>query len=607
MMIIIYKLKSVNKFIKKYLSNFQNKIIVCFILCTTIPLLAIGLISYNTSVKIARDKIINSNLLINNQLKVDINNRIMQIEHVADSIQFYLYSLNNTPVFPLSNYLNTFNNTSNNIDVLKNNFNIFYINAFVDPSLIISNNKLNFNSLKAIEKYGVSENELINLGISPKWVFRPKQVFPYMISNTNLGVDSIFCYRSVKYNKNDSLLYAYFVSIKSDEFSDILKNSTVDNSISNYIIDDDGVVVAHSDKSKVGSTLDNEKLSIIKQNDLHNGLSSYKDSEILSSKLVNKWYIVTDIPQKYILYNTFPLIKLIFFSILLLTPVFIFIAISLGKELTKRLNKLSTIIKSAKLNNNSIQIDNLNELIDPNSVHCDDIDYIALIFQDMINTINNNFNTILDLSIKKEKLNYDLLQTQINPHFLYNILDSIHICNSIGKFDIANQIIIDLSKFYRYVLRTSENLIPIKEELEISKLYLSMESICKDGNIAWNFYLDEGIENFLIPKLTLQPLIENCIKHGIGQCKNKISIDISIVYYENYILITIKDNGIGINTDKLIDIQSILKNNGVDNKYLGLSNVNARLASSKISKEHIKITSDLDSGTKIQMILNQII
>lgn len=223
-----------------------------------------------------------------------------------------------------------------------------------------------------------------------------------MISNTNLGVDSIFCYRSVKYNKNDSLLYAYFVSIKSDEFSDILKNSTVDNSISNYIIDDDGVVVAHSDKSKVGSTLDNEKLSIIKQNDLHNGLSSYKDSEILSSKLVNKWYIVTDIPQKYILYNTFPLIKLIFFSILLLTPVFIFIAISLGKELTKRLNKLSTIIKSAKLNNNSIQIDNLNELIDPNSVHCDDIDYIALIFQDMINTINDNFNTILDLSIKKK-------------------------------------------------------------------------------------------------------------------------------------------------------------------------------------------------------------
>ena len=149
-MMIIYKLKSVNKFIKKYLSNFQNKIIVCFILCTTIPLLAIGLISYNTSVKIARDKIINSNLLINNQLKVDINNRIMQIEHVADSIQFYLYSLNNTPVFPLSNYLNTFNNTSNNIDVLKNNFNIFYINAFVDPSLIISNNKLNFNSLKAV-------------------------------------------------------------------------------------------------------------------------------------------------------------------------------------------------------------------------------------------------------------------------------------------------------------------------------------------------------------------------------------------------------------------------------------------------------------------------
>lgn len=604
---IIYKLKSINKFIKKYLSSFQNKIIVCFILCTTIPLLVIGLISYHTSVKIARDKIINSNTLLNNQLKVDINNRMVQIEHVADSIQFYLYSLNNTPTFPLSNYLNTFSNTSSNIDVLKNSFNIFYINTFVDPSLIISNNKLNFNSLKTIEKYGVSEKELINLGISPKWIFRSKQVFPYMISNSSSGVDSIFCYRSVKNNKNDSLLYAYFVSIKSDEFSEILKNSTVDTSISNYIINDDGVIIAHSDKNKVGSTLDSEKLALIKQNDFNNGLSSYKNSEILSSKLVNNWYIVTDIPQKYILNNTFPLIKLIVFSILLLTPAFIFIAISLGKELTKRLNKLSAIIKSVEFNNSYIKIDNLNELIDSNSLHYDDIDYIALTFQDMINTINNNFNTILDLSIKKEKLNYDLLQTQINPHFLYNILDSIHICNSIGKFDIANQIIRDLSKFYRYVLRTSENLITIKEELEIAKLYLSMENICKDGTITWDFYLDEDIENFLIPKLTLQPLIENCIKHGIGQGNNKINIDTSITYYENYILVTIKDNGIGIDPNKLMDIQSVLKNNNINNKYLGLSNVNARLSSSKISKEYIKITSDLNSGTKIEMILNQII
>lgn len=606
-MLNIYKIKSINKFIKKYLSNFQNKIIVCFILCTTIPLLAIGLISYNTSVKIARDKIINSNSLLNNQLKADINNRMVQIEHVADSIQFYLYSLNNTPAFPLSNYLNIFSNTSNNIDVLKNSFNIFYINAFVDPNLIISNNKLNFNSLRTIEKYGISENELLDLGISPKWIFRSKQIFPYMISNNNSGVDSIFCYRSVKNNKNNSLLYAYFISIKSDEFSGILKSSTVDTSISNYIINDDGVVVAHSDKNKVGSTLDSEKLALIKQNDFNNGLSSYKNSEILSSKLVNNWYVVTDIPQKYILDNTFPLIKLIVFSILLLTPVFMFIAISLGKELTKRLNKLSKIIKSVEFNNSYIKIDNLNDLIDPNSSHYDDIEYIALIFQDMINTINNNFNTILDLSIKKEKLNYDLLQTQINPHFLYNILDSIHICNSIGKFDIANQIIRDLSKFYRYVLRTSENLITIKEELEIAKLYLSMENICKNGNIAWNFYLDEDIENFLIPKLTLQPLIENCIKHGIGQGKNQINIDTSITYYENYILVTIKDNGIGIDPSKLMDIQSVLKNNNINNKYLGLSNVNARLSSSKISKEYIKIASDLNSGTKIEMILNQII
>ncbi|MGG7153495.1 sensor histidine kinase, partial [Clostridium neonatale] len=415
----------------------------------------------------------------------------------------------------------------------------------------------------------------------------------YMISNNKDGVDAIFCYRSVKNNESDSLFYSYFISIKSDEFSEILKNSSIDISISNYIVDENGVIIAHSDKSKVGNTLDTKKLTLIKQNISNGNLSLYKNSQIISSKSINDWYIVTDIPDKYILENTFPLIKLIIFSILMLTPIFIFTAASLGKEITKRLNRLSVIIKSAELNNNVIKIDNLNELIDSNSGYYDDIDYIALTLKDMINTINDNFNTILDLSVKKEKLNYDLLQAQINPHFLYNILDSIHVCNSIGKFDIANQIIRDLSKFYRYVLRTSEHLITIQEEIEIAKLYLSMENICKNGNITWNFYLDKSIESFLIPKLTLQPLMENCIRHGIGQGGNKINIDISITYHEDYILINIKDNGIGIDPDRLIDIQSILNTNNVSDKYLGLSNVNARLYSSKIAKESMNISSIL--------------
>lgn len=606
-MAVNYKINSLNNGIRKYFSNFQNRIIVCFILCTIIPLLAIGLISYHTSVKIAKDKILNSNLLLNNQLKVDINNRVVQIEHVADSIQYYLYSLNNTPTLPLSNYLTVFNNTSNNIDILKNNFNIFYINAFLEPNLIISNHGINFNSINDLEKYGISENDLLNLGISTKWVFRAKQDFPYMISNNKDGVDAIFCYRSVKNNESDSLFYSYFISIKSDEFSEILKNSSIDISISNYIVDENGVIIAHSDKSKVGNTLDTKKLTLIKQNISNGNLSLYKNSQIISSKSINDWYIVTDIPDKYILENTFPLIKLIIFSILMLTPIFIFTAASLGKEITKRLNRLSVIIKSAELNNNVIKIDNLNELIDSNSGYYDDIDYIALTLKDMINTINDNFNTILDLSVKKEKLNYDLLQAQINPHFLYNILDSIHVCNSIGKFDIANQIIRDLSKFYRYVLRTSEHLITIQEEIEIAKLYLSMENICKNGNITWNFYLDKSIESFLIPKLTLQPLMENCIRHGIGQGGNKINIDISITYHEDYILINIKDNGIGIDPDRLIDIQSILNTNNVSDKYLGLSNVNARLYSSKIAKESMNISSILNIGTNINIIINQVI
>ena len=83
----------------------------------------------------------------------------------------------------------------------------------------------------------------------------------------------------------------------------------------------------------------------------------------------------------------------------------------------------------------------------------DEIDRLGITFEDMQHTIAGNLKSIVNLSVNEERLKYQLLQSQINPHFLYNILGSIRTCQSLGKLDIADQMIADLTAFYRLTLR----------------------------------------------------------------------------------------------------------------------------------------------------------
>lgn len=107
----------------------------------------------------------------------------------------------------------------------------------------------------------------------------------------------------------------------------------------------------------------------------------------------------------------------------------------------------------------------------------------------MQHSLNDNLQSILELSLTEERLKYQLLQSQINPHFLYNILGSIQTCQSLGKLDIANQMLTNLTRFYRMTLRKSEDLISIRDELTIAQLYLEMENyaimIILPGRSIW--------------------------------------------------------------------------------------------------------------------------
>lgn len=168
--------------------------------------------------------------------------------------------------------------------------------------------------------------------------------------------------------------------------------------------------------------------------------------------------------------------------------------------------------------------------------------------------------------------------------------------------------IMDLTKFYRMTLRKSNELITIRDELEIARLYMELESICRDGNFTWDVEMDEEIENFMICKFTLQPFIENSILHGMQGFNQKLHIQIEIRYGDDTVLIFIRDNGNGIPPQKLEELRESLKSHTVDtSRHFGIGNVNARISSELFGHGFIEIDSEYEKGTTVKIEFQQIL
>lgn len=592
------------KFIKNsrlYFSHFQTKLLCAFLLCTLIPLCIIGGISYTVSYDIAEDKILNASISSDEQLHMQFYNRLLQMENVADSLQYDMYNLMRaeTPMDTLS----SLSETRNNLSMFKSSFNLAYISVFLAEEHIGSQENLYFFPLSKLSDFQIPEKALENPGSSSIWFYQNRLSLPFLVSNDYKISDTIACCRILKHPDTGIIDYAYILHLNTSEFSSALQESFQDKNIVSYITTDGGTIIASNDENLHSTSLEKEKIDFL----IKNKNSITKESHITyhTTQLQNGWLHVTEIPDSYIRQNTRILINSIFLTILISLPLTILVVIMFSKNLTRRIKALSKAMETLQLDayNNKIQ-----DLVpqDRNPETFDEIDKLGVTFQKMQRSLNNNLQSILELSLTEERLKYQLLQSQINPHFLYNILGSIQTCQSLGKLDIANQMLTNLTHFYRMTLRKSKDLITIRDELTIAKLYLEIEKLCHNDNLTWEINLEDGIDNFLICKFTLQPFLENSILHGISQNTPEIHVTINLFYGDDTVIISITDNGIGIKEEQLQELRKTLSEKIVNyEKHFGIGNVNKRISNPYFGNGRISIESRLFEGTSITIEFDQ--
>ncbi|MCR5238363.1 MAG: sensor histidine kinase [Lachnospiraceae bacterium] len=206
---------------------------------------------------------------------------------------------------------------------------------------------------------------------------------------------------------------------------------------------------------------------------------------------------------------------------------------------------------------------------------------------------------VADLELK-------LLQAQINPHFLYNTLDNIIWLAEDGRKEEVEDIASSLSRFFRTTLSGGRDFIKIKEELNHIEAYLHIQRQRYRDILSYDISVPEELSKYLIIKMTLQPVVENALYHGI---KNKRGGGrISIIGREegDYVFLTVKDEGMGMDEKTLENLKSIISGEikpSADNTGFGMSNVAERMRLNYGNRCGINIRSEYGSGTEVEIFI----
>ena len=198
------------------------------------------------------------------------------------------------------------------------------------------------------------------------------------------------------------------------------------------------------------------------------------------------------------------------------------------------------------------------------------------------------------------------LQAQINPHFLYNTLDSVQWMCERGKTEDAARMVRALAKLFRISISRGHELIPLSDELEHARSYLVIQSFRYRDQFSYRFEVDESLGHYLCNKITIQPLIENAIYHGIDRMVDEGEIVISVheaADNPNDILITVSDNGVGMTPEQC---RKILQKARSDSGGIGVKNVNDRLKIRFGERFGITLESEQDVGTVVTVRIPKI-
>ncbi|MFO7160055.1 MAG: sensor histidine kinase [[Clostridium] cellulosi] len=314
-------------------------------------------------------------------------------------------------------------------------------------------------------------------------------------------------------------------------------------------VNDTKIIVCDENRKPVISSgnIDGNELKLITESIKDGNVSQYK-------KINGKQHIIASVKNDYgwTIATITPINELaaqeqtfkIFVAVLMLITLVMF-AVSImfiSLSITRPINRLAKAMSSVKDGNFT-------------EVHIrktsDEIGMLQNVYNIMVREIQTLFKDMVNEQKAKRKAELEALQLQIKPHFLYNSFDAISSLALSGQNKEVYKIVVALGKFYKSFLNSGSETVTINEELEMIKQYLTIQLIRFKDKFTVDWQIDDNVRPLMIPRLTLQPLVENAIKHGIKDNPQAGILLISAALKDGMVVIKIKDNGQGMDEIEL--------------------------------------------------------
>ena len=588
-MIVIFTNKNLS--IKKLTIYIFSIIYILYFLITSISLYAYSKFEFNRS-KLLID---NSNTILSQQIGEIINNisdvsKYPLLTPQIDDLYDILYQKENYEIISY-NYLRKLCEM-----MLIQNTSINGAYIYNLDGIGVSSNRNNFNETLKNSK---SENwftESLSNGSSTS-LFANISTNNIFNSTSTTPENLIALTRKIPDLNTNKTIGILLVTISLDKFKTLLTTNLPFKSQVLSIYDSDNNLVVSSNEDfyidTLNSTID-ENFSIIKTISKKNSFFNFRTKVPYSD-----WTIINSIPS----YELYKVNKLyLFFFITNLFFFLVLISILFMLFLKRIFNPIKTLVTNMSANNLE---KNLNQelIYDKN----DEIGLLFKSYNEMKSRINNLITINYKNKIEQKELELGQLQIQINPHFIYNTLESIHMMAEINNDLSTSKMAQYFGTIIRYSMNRKINTVTLDKELSIINNYIYLQKIRFDQTFIIENNVPSNLLNCEVIKMIIQPLIENAIYHGLSECNEYGKIIIQGKKIDQNLILTISDNGIGMNESTLNDLNDYI--NDKNNKFTGIAlrNINRRLKLKYGDIYGLEIFSKENKGTQMILTLPYII
>ncbi|MDF2963470.1 MAG: integral rane sensor signal transduction histidine kinase [Paenibacillus sp.] len=574
---------NINRLIRKI--KIQKRLSISFAALSLLPMLITGVFSYYISSEAIKTKISTSSIQLMNQVSENILNELIKLEN--DSVDIVFSDLVQQTIVNF----HTLGEWEKNVaqlkmqEMLAKRFSFFHS---VSDVLVYTRNKekliaygdVSFKFNLKTELLNQIFEETMNTNGVPVWTVQNQDnEEPKWYTGNRLnsyGEAGILLSRSFKSFEglpigymimriDEKYIYKKFKEINLGAGSDI------------FIVNGKGTVVS-SQNPQLKAAKPYPDQVLIEELKLNNVNETYSFNSMISGKrnLIAytyipraDWYVVSTIPFSYLEQESVKIsiyitaLGVVCFLLALLLSYFV------SKSISNPLKRLVDSMNNVKLGNLVVQIDDKNN---------DELGKVTTNFNQMVRELHYLIDEVKTKEKLKRLAELKSLQAQINPHFLSNSLNTVRWLANIQKADNISNLITSLITLLHGSMGKGSELITIKEEIDYVKNYLNIMAYRYYDKFKVHFEIEEDISEMHILRFTLQPIVENCLMHGLEPKEGQGLIVIKGYRIQNELKITVTDNGVGINDDtmnKLLQQTTTSKQAGLSG--IGIRNVDERI------------------------------